>query len=417
MCAAATPGQHLDRRVAAAGSCLSATAWEPGLWECDVDGDWTAYTWPHSSLIEQAYCRHRPSVEFQLRGMHYRVDFQPATSFEEASALQVNARTGMSRKIRRWPSAQYKAARLEWLKEQSLKLWEAWMKADNAWCLLEPSEAPHLASAAQTAAARTPPAREPYGLGANLALSEAWWPELLRRWPSDNLARAAHPLGRSLGFAATRVAPPGGCAAPGGVVGEGGACAAEWSALCALWSQGGHASKAQLVGAFRVQSRPLLQGFAATRQAMLARLSGEDSADGSDRTDQLQVRLLWHGTKAAGQLADICNEGFDRARAQVCAFGKGCYFATSAAYSDKYACDVHVPGDTRPLRAMLVAAVLVGEYTQGTHGMYPPPVKPHSRMGERYENTCDNLSQPLILVTFKDHQAVPVYVMVYSPTK
>merc|ERR1719401_456162 len=115
---------------------------------------------------------------------------------------------------------------------------------------------------------------------------------------------------------------------------------------------------------------------------MLASLMGEadEAGGGSTGEAKLSVRLLWHGTRAARNLVDICNDGFDRARAQTCVYGKGCYFATSAAYSDRYACSVSVPGETRPLRAMILAAVLVGECVQGTNNMYPPPLKPHSRM-------------------------------------
>merc|ERR1712217_383237 len=114
---------------------------------------------------------------------------------------------------------------------------------------------------------------------------------------------------------------------------------------------------------------------------MLLRMSGENFADGASRENQLDIRLLWHGTKQAAGIVDICSDGFDRAFAQTCAFGKGCYFATSASYSDRYACDVKVAGEdvNRRLRAMVLAAVHVGEMTTGTSSMYPPPVKPHSR--------------------------------------
>jgi len=145
---------------------------------------------------------------------------------------------------------------------------------------------------------------------------------------------------------------------------------------------------------------------------MLAGLAGE----GVDTDEsKLKVRLLWHGTRDARTLIDICNDGFDRARAQTCVFGKGCYFAASAAYSDKYGCAVNVPGEPKQLRVMLLAAVLVGECVQGSNNMYPPPKKPHSSMGARFENACDNPQSPNIFVTFRDHQAVPVYVVIYAP--
>ena len=105
---------------------------------------------------------------------------------------------------------------------------------------------------------------------------------------------------------------------------------------------------------------------------------------------------------------------------------RGCYFATSASYADKYACDVRLPGAPRGrVRAIFLAAVLLGDCVVGRPDMYPPPQK---ATGERYEppgtadvgpwglirNACDRLESPSILVTFKDHQALPLYVLLYQ---
>jgi len=150
-------------------------------------------------------------------------------------------------------------------------------------------------------------------------------------------------------------------------------------------------------------------------QAMLTRLTGDNFKDGQSREGKLAVRMLWHGTKSASWLIDICSDGFDRAMASTCMYGKGCYFAASVAYADKYACDVKVPCEpNRRLRAMMLAAVIVGEAVQGSQGMYPPPVKPHSRTGDRYESACNSEHSPTILVTFRDNQALPAYVMIYE---
>mmetsp|Transcript_18320 Transcript_18320/g.22513 ORF Transcript_18320/g.22513 Transcript_18320/m.22513 type:complete len:151 (+) Transcript_18320:3-455(+) len=150
---------------------------------------------------------------------------------------------------------------------------------------------------------------------------------------------------------------------------------------------------------------------------MKVRLAPEEFTDGTARP--LGVRLLWHGTRSVQSLLDICRDGFDRARAQSCVYGKGCYFATSSSYSDKYACDVRLPKSEQAqhprVRAMFLAAVLVGECTVGTNNLYPPPQKPHSLSGERYENTCDRLPNPSIFVTYKDQQALPLYILLYEP--
>jgi hypothetical protein len=190
----------------------------------------------------------------------------------------------------------------------------------------------------------------------------------------------------------------------------------EWECVSSIWAQGGLASRSRLLGAYRIQNRGLMHSFAALRQAMMARLSCEDFDDGVGRESTLSTRLMWHGSRSVDKLLGICSDGFDRAHAQTCMFGKGCYFAASASYSDKYACSVRVPGVSGNLRAMLLAAVLVGETVKGCADMYPPPVKPQSRSGERYENACDNVDKPNIIVTFKDGQALPIYVMVYDMT-
>merc|ERR1712151_1163405 len=101
--------------------------------------------------------------------------------------------------------------------------------------------------------------------------------------------------------------------------------------------------------------------------------TGEDFKDGCSREGQLSAKLLWHGCRAVPVLLDICGDGFDRAQAVNCAYGKGCYFAASATYSDGHACAMRLPGeDGRKFKAMLLATVLVGELVQGTCNMCPP---------------------------------------------
>ena len=63
---------------------------------------------------------------------------------------------------------------------------------------------------------------------------------------------------------------------------------------------------------------------------------------------------------------------------------RGCYFACSALYADRYGCSVALPGAALSgrLRAIFLAAVLVGDCVAGSSNMYPPPQK---ASGERYE--------------------------------
>lgn len=398
---------HPDRRSSPLPGVLAPTVSEPGYWECYVDHVWVLYTWPTQSILEQAFCQHLASVEFTERGLLYRVEFEGQVDSEQHAAVQVNVRSSVSRKVRRWPSLWHRSNRL--LKESQAEqvAWGAWTQSDFAWSLLDPQEFSAASAGARNPVSATPTRRE-YGLGAICRFSDACWPKLLQTWSSAASTAAEHPLGSRCNFALQSLFSSMNMSQEGPL-------RQELELLNQIWQTGGLAGKCEFVGAYRIQNRGLIHSFTALREAMLTRLSCEDFDDGVGRESNLDVRLLWHGSRSVSGLLEICSDGFDRAHAQTCMFGKGCYFASSAAYSDRYACSVKVPGaPQRNLRAMLLAAVLVGEVVQGSSGMYPPPVKPHSRNGERFENACDNVGHPNIFVTFKDAQALPIYVMIYE---
>lgn len=395
-----TPG---DRRFLLNLGVLPVTATEPGYWECEVEQVWVPYAWPTSSILEQAFCQQQATTEFVERGAKYRLEIHEPLADDAHAAVQVNTRTSVGRKVRRWPSKWHRSLVLQRAREQEELHWAAWVQADFSWCLLDPNEFAAASNGAQRPRCATPN-RRAYSLGPGCTFGDACWPSLLRTWPTSSLTAAEHPLGSRCSFALQRLsASAGHCERE-----------QEWAILQGIWQRGGLA--ANLVGAYRIQNRGLIHTFAALRQAMRARLSCEDDfVDGVSHEGQLKVQLMWHGTRSISGLLGICSDGFDRAHATTCMYGKGCYFASSTAYSDRYACSVKVPSMPRSnLRAMLLAAVLVGETTKGSQNMYPPPVKPHSRNGERYENTCDSELNPTVLVTFKDGQALPCYVMVYE---
>jgi len=233
--------------------------------------------------------------------------------------------------------------------------------------------------------------------------SSTLWPPLLHTWPTENIRGAQHVLGRRCTFALQSL------------YNTEEHHGKEWELLHGIWQKGGQAKYSELVGAYRIQNRGLMHNFIAHEKVMQSRLSCEDFNDGLGREGIVNMRLLWHGARSVSNLLDICNVGFYRSYATTCLFGTGCYFAVNSAYSDKYACGVKIPGAShRKLRAMVLAGVLVGETVQGTKDEYPPPIKRHSLSGERYENTCDNVTNPSIFVTYKDGQAVPLYVVVYE---
>jgi hypothetical protein len=334
--------------------------------------------------------------------MKYRVNFQAPLDSELHGAVQVNTGTSAQRHVRRWPSKAHREWREEQQKALIMAAWSEWVQADFSWSLFDADELGDCSGTRKPS--KDVPKSRAYGLGHTCTFADSFWPSLLRTWPTASLKAAEHPLGKRCSFAMLRLTPMSSH------------CTPEWQILRETWNQGGLAGRSELVAAYRIQNRGLIHGFAAMRQAMLARLSSEDFDDGIGREGNLSVRLLWHGTRKVSSMLDVCSDGFDRAQAKVCAFGQGCYFATSATYSDKYACSVKVPCESphRKFRAMILAAVLIGETVQGSTNMYPAPTKPHSRSGERYDNACDNMSSPSIFVTFKDCQALPAYVVVYE---
>eukprot|EP00439_Symbiodinium_sp_Y106_P062209 s429_g9.t1 len=351
------------------GGVLPALATQIGHWECDVGtGDcsssssWVDFHWPVSSILEQAFCRGKSSVDFIRGGNQYQVVFDTdlpgrlkdlrahitdASMDSPSTASQVNLKTKVKRTVRRFLSQAGKSQYLQREVERQSLSWSNWIGVSFTWLL------------------------EPPVVG----------------------TCAAHPKGDPCNFALERLMPDARCEQ-----------AAEWSILQQLWQNRGRRSR--LLAAFRVQNRGnlalllelsvvlcakvsgLITSFVAQEQAMRKRLAlGTDFVDGSPR-----VELLWHGTRSQSSLLDICRDGFDRAHASSCMYGKGCYFATSGTYSDK-------TDGGKNVRAMLLAAVLVGECAVGTSNMYPAPRKPHSVSGERYESLgCSKARRPKAFV-------------------
>jgi poly [ADP-ribose] polymerase 10/14/15 len=65
-------------------------------------------------------------------------------------------------------------------------------------------------------------------------------------------------------------------------------------------------------------------------------------------------------------------------------------------------CSVYSEVDKRTCHVVILAKVLVGEYTLGTKDMYPPPMKPNSM--DLFDSTVNNLDNPSIFVTYQDYQ-------------
>ena len=102
-------------------------------------------------------------------------------------------------------------------------------------------------------------------------------------------------------------------------------------------------------------------------------------------------KRLFHGTSS--DIVDaICQQGFDW---RMCGkhgttYGKGSYFASTAAYSHKYA-----RASGSPLKQMFLAKVVVGAYAAGSSSFVRPPPKDASKPhGELFDSCVDNTVNP-----------------------
>lgn len=398
--------------------------WAPGYWECEADAGWLPYDWLIAAQIEAEWRKGSGEVFFSDRGHSYIIRFARDSATPECQVMaqaQGNLNTQKRRGVRRWTSLQDKAEIGVRQQLASATLWGKWISCPWAWplsCSSGPAGAPAVPlgalvgifgvgggcgcqAPAQPFAAEVP--QVSYSVFGEGVRPESL-PFPLCSWPAT-ATLCIHPAGpsRRANFALERVEPGGA---------EGQSPEHEW--VRAQWNASGLAPSHEFLGTLRVMNRGLLTGFAGQRAAMQTKLADrEDFTDGQDRSAALQVLWLWHGTRCSDKVFDVCREGFDRAHAKVCVFGKGCYFASDAKIAESYACHCHSFGGTRCMRVLVLSAVLCGEVARGSRDEYPAPAKPHSRNGERYENMVNNESQPTIFVTSKDNQAVPVYIVAY----
>ena len=84
-------------------------------------------------------------------------------------------------------------------------------------------------------------------------------------------------------------------------------------------------------------------------------------------------------------------------------YGRGCYFAVRSKYSVSFV-------DTKsPVKYMILARVVTGDFCKGNSDMKTPPKKPSSN--QKYDSTVDDESAPSIFVVFKDSGVYPSYLI------
>jgi hypothetical protein len=140
-----------------------------------------------------------------------------------------------------------------------------------------------------------------------------------------------------------------------------------------------------------------------------AKLRRELTAEG--KGGLLRCASLFHGTRNFSNVDTIAATGFDRnysaAKDSTTAFGKGAYFAVSAAYSLRgYSCQHEALGGS----LLFLANVWVAEHARGDPSMLNPPFKRGSAC-LRYETTVDNAQAPSMHVVYRDGQSYPAYLI------
>lgn len=133
---------------------------------------------------------------------------------------------------------------------------------------------------------------------------------------------------------------------------------------------------------------------------------------GAEFSPETMIRHIFHGTgKQALDRIIHGDEGFlpMLAGSRVgTAYGNGTYFATTAKFSDRYACNL--PSGQKQ---MLLAEAVVGRWTLGEPGMKACPDVPGHPF-QRYNSLVDDLTRPQIWVLLLSSQAYPAYLITYQ---
>ncbi|XP_036374320.1 protein mono-ADP-ribosyltransferase PARP11-like [Megalops cyprinoides] len=124
----------------------------------------------------------------------------------------------------------------------------------------------------------------------------------------------------------------------------------------------------------------------------------------------LDERMLFHGTDRRN-IKSICSYNFDLRLAgrNGGSYGKGIYFAKHASFANLY-CPVEIHNGTITLKTMILARVLVAEFTQGDPWMYRVPSKEQTTT-EFYDSCVNMVTYPNIFVVFDSSQIYPEYLI------
>jgi len=147
----------------------------------------------------------------------------------------------------------------------------------------------------------------------------------------------------------------------------------------------------------RIQNPSLLAGYRAYKES------------------KKEPNEIWavHGS-VLDSLDNISANGFNRSYngKNATVFGKGAYFAKTGNFT--YSCSPrYAAPNTDGTQSMILARVVQGKSTLGTSDMLEPPyIDAQTKL--RYDTTTDGSG--LILVTYKDQQAYPAYLITFKQT-
>ncbi|KAJ8269266.1 hypothetical protein COCON_G00118730 [Conger conger] len=150
----------------------------------------------------------------------------------------------------------------------------------------------------------------------------------------------------------------------------------------------------------RIQNIPLWESFC-RKKAELTQI----------KKMPLEERRLFHGTPHKNIKA-ICTSNFDLkfVGSNGSVYGKGIYFARNASYALKFCVGQGKCNGITPSKTIILARVLVGEFTQGDKDLGEAPSKDRTNTSF-YDSCVDRFSNPNIFVVFDRNQVYPEYLI------
>jgi poly [ADP-ribose] polymerase 10/14/15 len=187
-----------------------------------------------------------------------------------------------------------------------------------------------------------------------------------------------------------------------------------WESLacCGVYEEGDGTDQHRLLSVLRVQAPQQIVQYSNRRAQIVEALASEKGGGkkGGKKAKMLESSL-WHGPSSLEALRGILLRGFDRFLSKTSSWGKGVYFTPCLEKAESYSASVYSALDGGVVKVVLLAKVCVGDSCVGSRDLYPPPLKPGTT--HHYDSTVNRLEDPSIYVTYKDDQALPMYVCTF----